>query len=69
MSEVASPERIAPPAAPKAGFVSLGSPRDTKYIYRRSGAIAVEISAVVSSVALFLASTCPSRVIPSLFAR
>ena len=61
MSEVASPERIAPPAAPKVGFVSLGCPKaltDSELILTRLSAEGYQTSKTFEGADLVIVNTC-----------
>ena len=61
MSEVASPERIAAPAAPKVGFVSLGCPKaltDSELILTQLSAEGYQTSKTFEGADLVIVNTC-----------
>src|SRR3954466_5220062 len=61
MSEVASPERIAAPAAPKVGFVSLGCPKaltDSELILTRLAGEGYATSKTFEGADLVIVNTC-----------
>src|SRR4026209_1695511 len=61
MSEVASPERTATPAAPKVGFVSLGCPKaltDSELILTRLSAEGYATSKTFEGADLVIVNTC-----------
>jgi ribosomal protein S12 methylthiotransferase len=61
MSEVASPERIATPAAPKVGFVSLGCPKaltDSELILTQLSAEGYQTSKTFEGADLVIVNTC-----------
>src|SRR5881394_4231326 len=61
MSEVASPERIAVPAAPKVGFVSLGCPKaltDSELILTQLSAEGYQTAKTFEGADLVIVNTC-----------
>src|SRR6185436_13035743 len=61
MSEVASPERIAAPATPKVGFVSLGCPKaltDSELILTQLSAEGYQTSKTFAGADLVIVNTC-----------
>ncbi|MDM0013128.1 30S ribosomal protein S12 methylthiotransferase RimO [Variovorax sp. J22P168] len=61
MSDVVSPERISPPAAPKVGFVSLGCPKaltDSELILTRLSAEGYQTSKTFEGADLVIVNTC-----------
>src|SRR5215475_15262343 len=61
MSEVASPERIATPAAPKVGFVSLGCPKaltDSELILTQLSAEGYQTSKTFEGADIVIVNTC-----------
>src|SRR3954466_16386841 len=61
MSEVASPERIAAPAVPKVGFVSLGCPKaltDSELILTQLSAEGYTTSKTFEGADLVIVNTC-----------